>query len=352
MEIGIGLDVGYGYDKVVRADQLDRLVKFPSISGALSSQAMATAEALSVAYSQWDYQGMTRLVGDDVYSANCRTLYRAYDANRVDNEHYKFLALVGIATVLPANVGTPLNVRVVTGLPNQYFLAEREALAAMLRGRHALTLQKGQKKFEFDFVVDDVKVLPQSIGGLTDAYLQRDGSGDATLMDLYVGGVDIGFRTVDPAAVSPGWKLDPEALRPGGDNLGMAMAAKLCDSYLATEWGLNLGIHEVDEVVRTEQVRVRGEMRDISQQAREWKRQGAVQVWEYLGAQWDRIKRLDRIYFMGGGAEALFPHLLDTAPKGITRDLVLSPNASGAIARGFGKAALQWQLAKGVVMHA
>ncbi|MCL5115723.1 MAG: ParM/StbA family protein [Firmicutes bacterium] len=352
MSIGVGLDVGYGYNKIVRSDRLGHIIKFPSISGALSTQALATAQALSVSYAQWEYNGTTRLVGDEVYHASCRTVYRAYDANRVDNEHYKFLALVGLARVVPENMAGSLHLRVVTGLPNQYFLAEREALAEMLRGRHQLTLRRGANVVDYTFIVDEVKVLPQSIGGLTDAYLKDNGVGDSELLSLYVGGIDIGFRTVDPAAVNPGWRLDPEALRPGGDNLGMATVAKLCESHLATEWGVNLGIHEVDEIVRTKKFRIRGEVKDLSHLVDEWKRQAAVQIWEFVGGQWDRLKRLDRIYFMGGGAEALYSFLVETAPKGITQDLLMLPDAGGAIARGFAKASLQWQLAKEVPINA
>ena len=343
MDIWLGLDVGYGYTKIVRGDNLLRTEMFPSISGSLSTQAGATATALSMPFTQWEIDGTERFVGHEVYRAGCRAVYRAYDANRVDNEHYKFLATVGLALLLPTSA-LPPRVHVVTGLPNQFFHAERERLSTALLGRHHVRERNGSQVVDHTFVVESIKVLPQSIGGLSDAYLKGDGTTNTELNDLHIGGIDIGFRTVDLAGLNPGWQIDSEALRPGGDNLGMATVAKLCESHLSAQWQVNFGIHEIDQALKDGNVRIRGEIVDIHALVTEWKRQAASQIWEYVTSQWDRLKRLDRIYFMGGGSIALFEALQETAPVGITEQRVLLPEAAGAIARGFAKASAQWKL--------
>lgn len=343
----VGEDVGYGYMKLVNVDDLGTIRAIPSISGSLSSHAERVTEALAhTQWTQWEVDGMARLVGQDVYDAGCRTQYKAFDANRVANPNYIYLALLGIAMMLP-RLPSEQSVNVVTGLPNQFFATDREGLAAALRGVHVVREKRGERVLERRFRVVGVKVLPQSVGGLHDAYLQGDGAiADAELAEMYIGGCDIGMRTIDLAAMLPGWRLDAEALRPSGDNLGMTTVVRLCESYLAQAHGVVFGTHELDMIIRQQRIRFHGQDIDLTSQIGEWKRQAASQIWEYIAGQWDRLTRLDRIYFMGGGAAALWRALRATAPKGITQDIRLLPDAETAIVRGFGKAAEQLRRAE------
>jgi plasmid segregation protein ParM len=233
----IGLDTGYGFTKVVDDGGV---TCFPSVVGSYEPsfhvEQVAAAQGGVVTV-----DGQPYFVGDRALRCSAFE-YRAQSRDWLDSVTYRALVIQALA---PYPGQTPL--RVITGLPVRY-IEDRGVLAKVIRSLH-----KGIKS---------LIVIPQPFGTFLDLILDEQG-GDAgsPLADQTVGIVDLGFFTTDFLLVD---RLQPQSERMTGLELGLSTVCRRLEQDLHERFRLSLRLHQVDQVLRTKQIRVRGQIQDVS----------------------------------------------------------------------------------------
>lgn len=350
--VPVGLDVGYGYCKVLRAGDRQPRV-FPSVLGRMPT----TTPILTLPGASQDGvllvrfpDGETRVVGDGVHRLRLTATEYAFSRERLSEG--AFLRLAEAALGLAAGDGDALVVA--TGLPSAYYDADRQRLRDLLRGSHEVAFLdlRGRVVREVRYAAQDVVVVPQPVGSLAHLWLGDDGNPrDASLRERFAAVIDVGFRTTDLAGVVPGFQYAPELS--AGFDLGMADVWRRVGEALRTERKLTLDPYSLDLLAREQRdggrltVPYRGGRLDITGLYQDAARAVAEEMWGRTVAAWDRhLDQFDLVVLSGGGGAALAPYLQPLAERHGVRLHVLR-GAQSANVRGFLKLAAYHAARKG-----
>jgi hypothetical protein len=211
---------------------------------------------------------------------------------------------------------------------------ERE-MSKWLIGTHSFTLDGTLVEFE---IVSVQARTAQPVATWLDWGLDLEGKWsrgkEAMLSPVCI--IDEGFNTIDVLVVEGG-RINPRYT--AGETMGMRRAAELASTNLQRRYGVELSLHEADDLVQAigagnrASIYVEGESTDVTADVR--------QALNALGA--DVLRFVDRvigngkqfkILITGGGGQALATKLTNRYPHA-----VLVPDPVLANARGLAKAA-------------
>lgn len=265
----IACDIGYGFTKF----KTDKMVaSFPSaIAHARKSQADI---ATNLAH---DFEGCHYLIGD------------AAVRNALTTRDYSWLAkyapLLLFEAINQAELSPANEIKLVTGL----------------------SLLNWSKRNEFaerlsDFVVDKIRVknikitlVPQGKGVYLDCLAKIKDL--ATALCLVV---DIGTNTLDVIPFECGKALASEAYATSD---GMNQVIQEVQKLVNREFGISASEAEVTKIIRSNQISIAGEVRDLSVWIEEEKQIYFEMILNQLCSKnADLFKRADLIIFAGGGA--------------------------------------------------
>jgi plasmid segregation protein ParM len=306
----IGIDVGYGYTKVVYGDYLTKT--FPSV---VTKANILEIAGLKSDYGKYmlEYEGEKVFVGDAAARSGSKFIQTAFEGDRLESKVYKQLMLCGIASCLTKDS----DVEIITGLPVSGFKLYRDSITEF-KGRHFVKINGT----DIVISIKDIKCIPQPVG--TYIKLSKE---HCELLKNKVLIVDIGFKTTDLLLVDHDIPLPDSTTI----NYGMSDISRVVVDYVNSQTDSAYSINQADEFIKSGYVKTGTRMHlpeDVLQNAKEG----------LFDAIWNRIKELypqwqnfDRLVFTGGTSLMLIDQI-KTIPAA---SIILSSDTQLANAIGY-----------------
>lgn len=213
----LGIDVGYSHTKVIGAN-----IEF-NFKSTIEEGSLDIGNSIRV-----DFNGKTYTVGEQ------NGLY-ATEINKMHSLNFKICLYTAIAKAMKDK--TTEDIQLVTGLPAQYYQAQKEDLIKELQGKKVtITLNDEPKRF----AITDVIVFPQSAGVLLLEPNKLKG-------DVCV--VDIGGFTVDVSYFNNKKLRKLHTLE-----LGMNVLANTLVQKIKAEYGVSYDVLKADDILDTNEI--------------------------------------------------------------------------------------------------
>ncbi len=303
MEI-LGVDIGFGFTKATNGRDV-RI--FKSVIGEAAD--LQFQEHLLKAA---DGEGPTLHVAldDKTYFvgelAEKQSTVRSYtlDQGQLIARFAKTLALTAIANL--AKPGEPI--RLVTGLPINYYRRHKDELTSLLEGQHQITLIAGAgDRTECTVFIDKVRVIPQPFGSVFNLMLNDLGRiSDRTYAEQKIGVIDVGFRTADYSICD---KTQYSERGSQTSDAGMSQAYKVIAHGLQEKSGINVELYRLYEAIEQSAIKIHGKnygLRRITELAYG---QLASTIGSDVNRLWSDDWDIDRIVITGGGGAQLLSYL-------------------------------------------
>lgn len=223
-------DIGYGLVKEV--DLKGKVNKFRSVVGRLGDSIdMGNSVAADVIV----IDGVSYVVGDDVYKLGRKPIVANETVSRAKEEAYKVLAMYSLAKRHQDNDG---GVTVITGLPYQN-LDEAEEVKAIFEGVHEVILN-GTK---LSIKVDQTIIVSQGLGTYYTLVKVRG----SDIMSKRILITDLGFKTINYLPISGG-EIDALTVKTSRE-LGIQSAYKKIADAVNLEYKTDYKYYHVDELL-------------------------------------------------------------------------------------------------------
>lgn len=282
----IGLDIGYGFTKMVYSWQdTDTLVanqqKIPTAIARINSK------TISSGYNEIDvteYDGNHYVVGEPA-------VHVKHNLGTRDINFIKKYGPLFIYESMKLVAGGRDGNNIAIGLPPADYKIHREELVCKL----------GQFRINGRLINNSIQVLPQAAVALVE-WIQHHGSKNDIIL------ADIGFNTLDVVPMHNGKALPGESATI--NNGGIGQVADEIASVLRGQYGLQLNLHETVTAIEYGYVMNYGKKVAIYEEI-----QSAVSgyiEWIYgqLQDQWgDRLRKSHHLVMIGGGCYILKKHI-------------------------------------------
>lgn len=308
----IGLDIGYG---LVKGETSSGPIEpFPSVYG-LEREIKFRAEEIASKYpgdqitdDEGDWWIGNLALSQLPQGELLRLRGRTADEENIGNAFRVRLAKVAIGKILINRTGSDVyQVRIATGLPVDH-MRDAASLKKALIGQHPI--RTDSTEIIADIV--DVMVMPQPYGTIYSQMLTSEGEVDSAYVAGRTGVVDIGTYTVDVALDNNGEYIDAQS---GSTESGVFTAQQRIEQLLEREMREKPSYQDVETVLRTGRLQVRGKWRNYDSDVEEALEPLRRATLNLMNDKWKTGARVDRIAVAGGGApltieqiQAAYPH--------------------------------------------
>lgn len=301
----IGIDIGYGYTKAYAGPPTPPVI-FPSVIG-IAENIKYTGDIVhggQLNGIHLETEAGPRFVGDLALSQS-RVNWSARDRRR-SAEDTLTLALAGLSEL---DVSGPI--KLITGLPVEWYARDRSDLAERLTGIHSIR-RAGRQPVQVEVVETMVTVQP--FGSLFYNIFNKDGKViNSDLARGQVGVIDIGMLTTDFIIADRGQYREPGS---GSTTRAMARLYELLSDAIANQFDRPMTIHQTDQAVRQGYVKVRGRKHPLGDLVEPILSGLAADILAAVSTRWQEHEAdLDTIIVCGGGANTIGPYLVDRFPN-------------------------------------
>lgn len=309
----IGVDIGYGYSKIVTATR--RLI-FPSCVGPEKTFTFDLSN-------REDLPGETVQVGGEIYFVGkkaelCDTTFSLRTRDWVEDDIYAAL-LSSALTRATESTSRDSEVFVISGLPVAYMKDKDKVEEQVKLTAKSLNIQ-----------LRGVKIIPQPLGGFFDFVLDETGEPTITQKIHLLGVIDVGQHTSDYVLVR---HLRDHLERASGSitggvyNIIESVRRDIMQSFGRD----NVSYTEAEECVRrTRMIKIKGEDKDVSDLVSSQVRNTARNIGGEIKSRWSQEGEVDLVLLSGGGSILLKEHLKD-----VSHSTKLLEGAQFANARGY-----------------
>jgi plasmid segregation protein ParM len=298
----IGLDVGFGFTKATngREVQVFKSVVGDAGEATFNDQLLPGKSA----------NGRHIAIGGEMFYigelAEQQSRGRGFtlDQNQFLTKYARTLALSAIAPMADPNAP----VRIVTGLPINYFRKYKDALTAILQQKHVATLYRPSgEKDERTVNVEKVRVIPQPFGSLFNLMLDAHGrpTGQRFITEK-IGLIDVGFRTAD-YTISDRTRYSERGSLSTDSGISVAFAA--ISNALQEKSGVAVEIFRLYDAVTRGTIKIRGKRYDITAPVKQAFQGLASRIASEANRLWSDDWDVDAIVVSGGGGAVLAPYL-------------------------------------------
>lgn len=295
----VGIDVGYGYTKVVTGHSS---IIFPSRVGPARELSFSLRENADVRGETVEYQGEQFFVGDK--SRHSDITYTLRTRGWVESKMYG--ALLTSAMMRALNSGEaaadPEAVTVVTGLPVDYMRDRSKAEESVRKTCEGLGVR-----------LTNINVIPQPFGSFFDMFYDNYG-GIAASAPFFrrLGIIDIGYHTTDYILIEDAKHNIEKAsgsIPTGSCELYDIVARELKNSFdrdLVTAY-------EAEDCVKTKYFKVAGEKKDVGSLVDRVLSQVGQKITGIVKSRWSIEGEVDVVLLTGGGSALLRQHISSIA---------------------------------------
>jgi PRTRC genetic system protein D len=288
----IGIDVGYGYTKVV-SDTVEGLGKtqLPSVVGNFEDR-IATIEGLKPSSLDLvEIDGQKLLVGNSALKHSAR-IFNAREKDWIGSMAYRALMKNGIHQTNLSSI----SIVITSGLPVSYYKADRAKLTNLIR-----EVAKG------DAITTKIKVIPQPLGSFFKLLFDNNGEvQNEGLVTARIGVLDIGFYTSDILTID---NLEPVEKQIASFENGVAGTLEAISKDIEDRYDLRQDIHKTEETLRKGSLRAYGVDHDIAGMAKQRLTELATEIEAHVKTVWKSAADIDQVLLTGGGAALLKDYL-------------------------------------------
>lgn len=313
----IGIDLGYGYTKVVTAKTS---IIFPSSVGPAKELSFSLKENMDAAGETIKYGGELYFVGEKARHSD--VTYTLRTRGWVESKMYGVLLTSAITRVLNCCDASGSNeIIVVTGLPVDYMRDKTKAEDSLMKVCD-----------QIDVGIAGINVIPQPFGSFFDMFYDNDGeiSGSAPLFKR-LGIVDIGYHTTDYILIEDAKHNIERAsgsMPTGAHEIYDIVARELKNTFDRD----TVTVEEAEHCVRTKYFKVSGQNRDISAVVDRVLSQVGQKITGIIKSKWNLAGEVDVVLLTGGGGALIQPHV-----SSIAHTHFLITDSQMANARGYYK---------------
>ncbi|MBF0557268.1 MAG: ParM/StbA family protein [Nitrospirae bacterium] len=314
----IGIDVGYGYTKVVTKHSS---LFFPSRVGPARELSFTLKEGADVCGETVEYQGEQFFVGDKARHSD--VTYTLRTRGWVESKMYGALLTSAITRALNGRHATtdPEAVTIVTGLPVDYMRDKPKAEEVIRKTCDGIGIN-----------IADISVIPQPFGSFFDIFYDNDGdiAGSAPLFKR-LGIVDIGYHTTDYILIEDAKHYVEKAsgsIPTGAYELYDIVARELKNAFDRDM----VTADEAEQSVKTKHFKVSGQNKDVSNLVERVLSQVGQKIAGVIKSKWSIVGEIDVVLLTGGGGSLLQQHISAMAH---THLLISEPQMANA--RGYYK---------------
>ncbi len=310
------VDCGYSYTKARTAYGSAML---PSIIGHAVAIAFETSMARVTNGCRLEVDGRDLFVGD------LARLQSAIPSRPQDRQRdLQMVKALVIAALLSANAPPEINT-LTTGLPVAWYLADRQALAETLTGRHRVKYN-GR---DVEITIHKTDVVPQPVGAVYDAVFSEtarptdphrwargkiavvdigDGTRDLILMDgmNYIGKLSKSYTTATAGQIK-----------------------RLLARDIAERYQLELPLVEMDHVLQARTITLWGKEIDITDMVTAALNDATTTIISDANDLWKLRKTFSTVICCGGIAPVIFPHILKAFPSAFLPSNPQTTNVDG-----------------------
>ena len=221
------------------------------------------------------------------------------NAQRFTSEEGMALLMAALALLADETVET---VKLATGLPVSEYARLKEDYREALEDRHEIKVltPDGNELETFDFAIDDVKILPQPVGTIFDAVLDKSGGlAEKELAAGKVAVLDIGRNTVDMALTDSLSFVDRQSV--SYDDIGLDDAYRDLSAELKSTLGVNIPPESIEPYLQSGVIK----KKSIGQEKERVFGDQAEKIASRVFNTWKEIWDIDKIIITGGGAVIL-----------------------------------------------
>jgi plasmid segregation protein ParM len=305
----VGLDVGFGYTKTVRAEGVD---VSPSVIGEWTPGAFR----LSVDLGNRRDARVPEVVALDgrpyvVGERALRVAHRRFvglSREWMAEPTFRVLALAALHRVL-GEAGQ--RITIVTGLPVEDVDPHGDSVRRLLEGSHELRLEPHGRCWTV--AIERVHVLPQPLGTVLAQGLDSRGHvADPAGFEGRVGVLDVGFRTTDYFTLDGLEVLPARSLT---RNTGMADLLLDLSREVYRRWGVERDPHALDEATLRGVLQIGDAEVRLGPVLDPWLDRHADAIAAHARMLWgDQARDLRRLWITGGGSAVLGSRLTALAP--------------------------------------
>ncbi len=325
-----GIDLGYGYVKGV--NELGKQMLFPSLvaggyqrnlTGLFGNDGGNLLKNMHVVLH--DSQGSEEYFVGDLAGREGTNVSYAFDEDKINHPNTRAL-LATTAAYLGPEAEEPIHV--VTGLPLEQYIHQREKFKEMIENLKVMVTFKG---FDTLKVVkfEKVTIFPQGAGAVYCAIM--DNLQKYLVKGSYLGLIDLGYRTTDYIVFYVDGKLTLREDLSGTLDMGMSALNNAADKFFTQKTGSKLDTTELLRLVQDREIFYKGEMMSFKKELQMTKRELARVIKDRIKARWgNKLDFFNTVFLAGGGAKSIYEGMKD-----IHENTQLVKNAQMANAQGF-----------------
>lgn len=314
----VGIDIGYGFLKIKNETEEPII---PSVIGNAvdltfdMGHASADIQNLRV-----ELDGEEYFVGDLAIEQSDHP-YRSLSTDRTTNIVTKVMFLTSLAILAE---GDEDEFTVVTGLPVKDFTMYKQVYTDKFVGTHVIKLNGVEKTIHIVKVI----VVPQPYGSFCDGLFDEDGNVDEDFAANHVGIIDIGYGTSDFIQVKNYRYLEKFSSTSAN---GISSVYREISNYLSTHYSIHKEDFELEQIIRSGELRIRGGLIDLREPLKAAKRSLAKKVGNEIKSIWSNLPEVSLIIVAGGGGALLYDELAEI----LGDDIVLAQDSQLANVRGY-----------------
>ncbi len=329
--MNIGLDLGYGFNKILTSS---KEIVIPSVIGEgrklkFDTNMSKTGELDNI---RAITNGKEYFVGD-LANRQSDVVYFSMDEKKINIDSIPSLVMIGTSLFLSQQGKEDTTVNIVSGLPVTYYGNHKDDLLGAIKQNHKISVSLNGKDYtRINIKVDEVKIIPQPLGTVFNELLNDEGkieNKDITKMNI--GTIDIGFKTSDFAVVN---KLEYIDRLSKSSTTAMGTADQIIADKIRDEFGVDKPIYQLDDIIRKGYISISGKSYDLREIKEHAFKAVANKIISEISVLWPNLWELDLILVSGGGAPALMEYL-----KGYISTAKLVDDSQLANARGYLKLA-------------
>lgn len=289
---------------------------FPSVRGPARELIQVGEESPVDGIVLEDEDGRAWFVGDLALEHSGRVLSRPEGREWVKSAAYLMYWQAAMSEMSAAC--RPVELKVVTGLPIDYYAAQRRWLEILLMGEHQI--HRGGRCRQ-TFRIAELEIIPELMGSLFCCVIDTNGQEHDNVASLgHVAIADVGGHNVNYMGVD---RMVPQGDESRTTDAGCWSAVQLVREAIDRQYpGLNFHDHEVVQAMIARQVKWRRQVYDIGRIVDDAVIPLAEAINGVISQLWNGASRFDFILLTGGGALLVEPYVRDQFRDGYPADFV------------------------------
>ena len=314
----MGIDVGYGYTKVVTEHYS---IIFPSHVGPAKELSFSLKEGVDAIGETIEYDGERYFVGEKARHSD--VTYTLRTRGWVESKMYGALLTSAITRAMNCSyaVSDPDAVIVVTGLPVDYMRDKTKAEESVRKTCDGIALH-----------IAGINVIPQPFGSFFDMFYDNNGeiAGSAPLFKR-LGIIDIGYHTTDYILIEDAKHNIEKASGsvPSGAFEIYDIVARELKNMSDRD---TVTAEEAEHCIKTKYFKVSGQNKDVTTLVDHVLSQVGQKITGIIKSKWSIVGEVDVVLLTGGGGALIQQHISSLAH---THFLISDPQMANA--RGYYK---------------